>query len=619
MLNHKKIGANYLGDGKTEFCVFAPHNKEVFVHFTFPHEQQVLLTPMGRGYHQGLVENILPGSRYFFNLDGQEFPDPASNFQPDGVYGSSEVIDSNYHWSSQEKKWRGIPLSHYIIYELHVGTYTAEGTFNAIIPTLDELCKLGITVIEIMPIGQFCGERNWGYDGVFPFAPQNSYGTPDDLKKLIEACHKRGLAIVLDVIYNHLGPEGNVLANFGPYFTDRYHTPWGSAINFDGPYSDAVRYFFLQNALMWLRDYRIDALRLDALHNIFDYSAYNFLSELSDHVHRYAHRTDRHIFLIAESSLNDTKLIRPHQTGGHALDAQWNDDFHHALHAYLTDERMSYYQDFGQLSQLVKALSEGYVLTGQYSEYWKCRHGHSSQGISAEKFVVFSQNHDQIGNRPNGDRLCHLVELGQLKIAAALTILSPFIPLLFMGEEYAETAPFLYFTSHHDKNLINAVWEGRKAEIHENFHENSTPDPQDESSFNQSKLNKELAYQGHHAELFKFYQLLIQLRKTLPALVELNKRAMRVQSSPQKKLLFLHRWHQHSHAFIIFNFSKNQQNTVISLPAGKWKKHLDSSEPKFNSKVNLLPDDYTLLTYKQIQVKLESYSVILYSADNVGE
>lgn len=618
MLNHKKIGANYLGDGKTEFCVFAPHNKEVLVHVTFPHEQQFLLTPMGRGYHQSLVENILPGSRYFFNLDGREFPDPASNFQPDGVYGPSEVIDSNYHWSSQEKKWRGIPLSHYIIYELHVGTYTAEGTFNAIIPTLDGLCKLGITVIEIMPIGQFCGERNWGYDGVFPFAPQNSYGTPDDLKKLIEACHKRGLAIILDVIYNHLGPEGNVLANFGPYFTDRYHTPWGSAINFDGPYSDAVRYFFLQNALMWLRDYRIDALRLDALHTIFDYSAYNFLSELSDHVHRYAHRTDRHIYLIAESSLNDTKLIRPHQTGGHALDAQWNDDFHHASHAYLTDERMSYYQDFGQLSQLVKALSEGYVLTGQYSEYWQCRHGHSSQGIPAEKFVVFSQNHDQIGNRPNGNRLCHLVELGQLKIAAALTILSPFIPLLFMGEEYAETAPFLYFTSHHDQNLINAVWEGRKAEIRENFYESSIPDPQDESNFHQSKLNKKLAYQSHHADLFKFYQLLIQLRKTLPALLELNKRAMRVQSSPQKKLLFLHRWHQHCHAFIIFNFSKTRQNTVISLPAGKWKKYLDSSESKFNSNVNLLPDDYDLPTYKQIQVKLEPYSVILYSAVNVG-
>ncbi len=604
MSQEKKIGANYLGNNKTEFWVFAPHVQQISVHILTPDEQRINLNPQLRGYHHGVAENVAPGANYLFCFNGHEFPDPVSRYQPQGVFGPSQVVDPQFHWSNSE--WRGIRLSHYIIYECHVGTMTAEGTFKAIIPLLDQLCDLGITALELMPIAQFCGERNWGYDGVFPFAPQNSYGTPQDLKELINACHERGLAVILDVIYNHLGPEGNILGNYGPYFTDRYHTPWGAAINFDGPYSDAVRYFFLQNALMWLRDYHFDALRLDALHTIFDYSAYHFLAELSDYVHHYAHQSKRHIFLIAESALNDAKLIRPHQIGGYALDAQWNDDFHHALHALITGEDKGYYQDFGKIEDLTKAFREGFVLTGQYSNFWLCRHGGSSLNVPVEKFVVFSQNHDHIGNRPQGERSTQLMNFEQLKLTAGLVLLSPFIPLLFMGEEYAETAPFLYFTSHNSPVLQQAVWEGRKSELKSFFGVDETPDPQSENSFLKSKLDGSLKNRQPHQNLYQFYKKLIQLRKTMPCLIELNKKNYHVESSPKHKILFLHRWHDKNELFIIFNFKDQENNILNGLARGNWRKILDSSQPNHD-------DQSVIETNKPYLIKIPPHTLFIFT------
>jgi maltooligosyltrehalose trehalohydrolase len=411
-----------------------------------------------------VVQGVKPGTRYFYRLDGNtERPDPASKFQPEGVHGPSQVIDPHFVW--EELHWSGIPFSHYVLYELHVGTFTAQGTFDAIVPHLDELKDLGITSIEIMPVAQFPGDRNWGYDGVYPGAVQNSYGGPEGLKRLIDACHQRGLAVTLDVVYNHLGPEGNYLCDFGPYFTDRYHTPWGAAINFDGPDSDAVRRFFIENALSWVTEFRLDALRLDAVHGIFDFSALHFLQELAAAVHEQAERLNRRIYVIAESDLNDVRLVSSPELGGYGLDAQWNDDFHHALHTLLTGERTGYYEDFGRIQDLAKAFAEGFVYSGAYSPARRRRHGNTSKDLAADRFVVCAQNHDQVGNRLKGDRLSALVSFEGLKLAAAVVLLSPFIPLLFMGEEYGETAPFPYFVSHSDPDLIEVVRRGRRAEF----------------------------------------------------------------------------------------------------------------------------------------------------------
>ena len=441
-----------------------------------------------RGYHEVLVDGVEPGTLYRYRLDGTlERPDPASRCQPEDVHGPSQVVDSHFDWD--DSAWCGIPLREYILYELHVGTFTPEGTFEAIIPYLPELKALGITAIELMPIAQFPGQRNWGYDGVYPFAVQHSYGGPDGLKRLVQACHRHGLAVVLDVVYNHLGPDGNYLGDYGPYFTERYKTPWGGALNFDGPYSDEVRRFFIDNALFWVTEFRIDALRLDAVHAILDHSAQPFLQELGLALQARAEHMNRRIYAIAESALNDTRIIRSRELGGYGLDAQWNDDFHHALRVLLTDDRGGYYQDFGELGHLAKAFREGFVYAGDYSAYRRRRHGHSSRHMPAQQFVVFAQNHDQVGNRMFGERLSQLVSLEALKLAASAVLLSPFIPLLFMGEEYGEVAPFQYFISHLDPQLVDAVRRGRREEFAAFAWQGEPPDPQDIATFQRAKLD----------------------------------------------------------------------------------------------------------------------------------
>jgi maltooligosyltrehalose trehalohydrolase len=335
------LGSNYLGDGRCGFRVWAPLAQKVDVHIVAPHDRLEPLKRDMRGYHQAIVDTVTPGSLYLYRLDGiKDRPDPASRHQPRGVHGPTEVIDSDFPW--EDHWWTGLPLRDYLIYELHVGAYTPEGTFDAVIAHLDDLRDLGVTALNCMPVAQFAGTRNWGYDGVCPFAPQNSYGGPGGLKRLVNACHRAGMAVILDVVYNHLGPEGNYLSDFGSYFTERYRTPWGAAMNFDGPESDEVRWFFIHNALRWINEFHIDALRLDAVHAIVDFSAHPFLEELATLVHEHAERIGRRVYLIAESNLNDAKLIRPRELGGYDLDAQWNDDFHHALHALLTGEQTGY-------------------------------------------------------------------------------------------------------------------------------------------------------------------------------------------------------------------------------------------------------------------------------------
>ena len=586
----ERLGATPLTGGRCAFRVWAPNAGRVEVHLLGEDGRAVPLQPEERGVHAGVVDGVEAGARYRFRLDGGvERPDPASRFQPEGVHGPSEVVDTSaLPWSGAG--WNAPTLDDYVVYELHVGTFSAAGTFDGVLDALDELTELGVTAIELMPVAQFPGARNWGYDGVFPFAAQDSYGGPHGLARLVDACHGRGLAVVLDVVYNHLGPEGNVLGDFGPYFTDRYHTPWGDALNFDGPHSDEVRRYFIENALYWLGEMRIDALRLDALHAIVDVSAYPFLAELTDRVGELAAATGRRLTLIAESDLNDTKLIRPRAQGGFGLDAQWNDDFHHALHALLTGERHGYYQDFGRVRDFAKAFTEGYVYTGQHSRFRGRRHGNASGDLPARQFLVFGQNHDQVGNRMLGDRWTGLISFEASKLAAGTVLLSPFVPLLFMGEEYAEPAPFQYFTHHSDPRLIHAVRQGRRREFAAFGWAGEAPDPQDEATFLRSRLNRRLRETGPHRRMLDFYRELIRLRRRWPALAARDKERMRVDATESPPVLGLHRRADRHEAWAVFHFGRGPAASPVAPPGGAWEKRLDSADARWAGPGSVVPD-----------------------------
>ena len=609
------LGATYLGEGRCQFRVWAPLLQKVELRILSPRERNIPLDKEEWGYHYVIAEDVNPGDKYLYRLDGQkDRPDPASRFQPEGVHGPSEVVDSRFSW--EDDHWSGLPLHGYLMYELHVGTFTAKGTFEAVITHVDELKDLGITAVELMPVAQFPGNRNWGYDGVYPFAVQNSYGGPEGLLRLVNACHGKNLAVVLDVVYNHLGPEGNYLGDFGPYFTDRYKSLWGSAINFDGAYSDGVRRFFIENALYWVREFHVDALRIDAVHGILDFSAHPFLEELTSAVHDEAERLNRRVYLIAESALNDTRLIRSREVGGYGIDAQWNDDFHHSLHTLLTGERTGYYQDFGRLTDLAQAFREGFVYSGQYSSYHRRRHGNSSRDLSAHRFVVFSQNHDQVGNRMQGDRLSHLVCLERMKLAAGVVLLSPFIPLMFMGEEYGETAPFPYFASHSDPILIEAVRRGRQEEFAAFGWTNDPPDPQDEETFLRAKLNHHLRRKGHHRIILGLHKELLQIRKEILALTHLSKEDMDVLEYEREKVLVIRRWSGTDEAVTVFQFGEASATISIPLPEGRWTKRLDSADKQWAGPGSQVPDE--IISEAEIVLYLSPYAFILFLREKAG-
>ncbi len=571
-----ELGA-FFRNGKLHFRVWAPKAREVAVKIVTSGKEQVFPLSEGPdGYFTVPADGLSAGDRYFYVLDGiRQYPDPASRFQPEGVHGPSEVVDPRtFEW--HDTGWKGTPAEELIIYELHIGTFTGEGTFQAVATRLDYLHELGITAIEIMPVAQFPGSRNWGYDGAYPFAPQNSYGGPEGLKALVDSCHGLGLSVILDVVYNHLGPEGNYLDNYGHYFTDRYKTPWGMAVNFDGPYSDDVRRFFIDNALYWLTEYHIDALRLDAVHGIFDFSARHFLSELAAVVHNSKKVSGRNVHIIAESDLNDVRVIKPRKAGGYGIDALWNDDFHHSLHALITGEDKGYYEDFGGIEHLGKAFSDGFVYSGQYSRFRKRHHGSISKSIPPNKFIVCSQNHDQVGNRIRGDRLSQTQSLEKLKLCAALVILSPYIPLLFMGEEYGETSPFQYFISHADATLIQNVQKGRREEFAGFGRQEGLPDPQAENTFLNSKLHIERHEHGSHKILFDFYRKLLRLRKEIPLLNRPDKKSMKVTALEAEKILMVKRWDNDDEVVSIAGFNEKKVFIPWLFP-GAWDKLVESS------------------------------------------
>ncbi|HWD08165.1 MAG TPA: malto-oligosyltrehalose trehalohydrolase [Actinomycetota bacterium] len=502
----------------TRFAVWAP-DARIGVQLLVEGGSPVAMNAEPGGWYALEIpeEPAAAGVEYRFVVDGSEpLADPRSAWQPAGIDGPSRVLDpGTLVWTDGD--WRGVTmpwLSGGAVYELHIGTFSPGGTFEGTIERLDQLVELGVRAVEIMPVAEFSGDHGWGYDGVFLFAPHHAYGGPHGLNALVDACHARGLGVILDVVYNHLGPKGNVLGQFGPYFTDRYATPWGTAVNLDGPGSDEVRRFFIDNACMWLADYHIDGLRIDAIHAFVDLSATHFLAELAEAVAELSGTLSRQLVLIAESDLNDPRVVRLPAAGGFGLDGVWSEDFHHSLHAALTGERTGYYQDFGSLGDVAACLQRAAVYDGRYSVFRRRRHGAPAGDLPGRRFVGFSQNHDQVGNRALGERSAALMSLGRLKIAAALVLTAPFVPMLFQGEEWAASTPFLYFTDHADPELGRAVTEGRRREFAAfGWEPGQIPDPQDPATFERSKLIWAEREDPVHAEVLAWYRALLALRR----------------------------------------------------------------------------------------------------------
>ncbi len=605
-------GATLQGDGSTCFSVWAPAVETASVVILDAEGETAY--PMERrdaGLFQAQLPGVAAGTDYLYRLDGgRDRPDPVSRHQPAGVNGPSRVVDPTaFQWS--DSGWQGVETADLLMYELHVGTFSNAGTFDAAAERLAYLRDLGVTAIELMPVAEFPGRRNWGYDGVHPYAPQSSYGGPDGLRRLVDRAHRAGLAVFLDVVYNHLGPEGNYLAEFGPYFTTRYETPWGAAINFDGADSDEVRRYFIDNARYWVTEFHIDGLRLDAVQMIFDFGAYHFLAELADAVHRVAEAAGRRVQIIAESDLNDPRLVRSHDRGGFNLNGMWNDDFHHAIHAALTSERNGYYSDFGGVEPVARTLQDRFVLAGRYSAYRRRRHGAPASDIPADRFIVFIQNHDQVGNRARGERLSELVTHEQRKLAAAMLLLSPYVPLLFMGEEYGETNPFLYFVDHGDAELVEAVREGRRREFASFGWTGSIPDPGAEETFLRSRLEREKAVRPPHSQLARLYHDLISLRRSEPALRPGAAR-YRVASDVEAGSVTIFYECGGQALLVAHNLAAAQAKLRPSIPAGVWRRQVATDDAVYGGSGPAAPAQLVSTANEPLAVELPAHTSVLY-------
>ncbi|AXY72714.1 malto-oligosyltrehalose trehalohydrolase [Paraflavitalea soli] len=571
--NWPDVGAFYHAGNTCTFTVWSPLSQSVSL--LINGQQQPLLVDE-RGYWQVTLPGIEPGNQYQYVLDGGDpLPDPASCWQPKGVHGPSAVADPSFTWTDQA--WKGRPLGELVIYELHTGTFTPEGTFDGIIRQLGYLQQLGINAIELMPVAAFAGDRNWGYDGVFPFAVHTVYGGISGLKQLVNEAHRRGIAVILDVVYNHLGPDGNYFSQYGPYFTDKYKSVWARAINFDDAYCDGVRQYFWQNALRWLDEFHIDGLRLDAVHAIWDAGADHFLAALQRKVEALEKQTGRHKLLIAEFDLNDPRYVERVEKGGLGLASQWVDEFHHALHAIVTGEKEGYYEDFGEYWHLQQSLRSSYVYIGQYSRHRKKHFGALPAGIPYSRFVAFAQNHDQVGNRLLGDRLTTTLSFEALKLVAATLLLSPHVPLLFMGEEYGEQNPFQYFVSHTDPALIEAVRKGRREEFKHFNWQGEIPDPAAIETFNASKLSWNYSTDPRAQTLLRFYQYLIALRKSSPALCCTGREHLDILPIEDTGIIAFKRCAQDLEVLVFLNFNKQSAACTWPLPPPA-RRLLDSSE-----------------------------------------
>ena len=572
-IRQRNIGVNFK-NGLAEVLIWAPNAERVAL---IVEKIEVDMVRQKLGYWKLLTPSLKPGMSYQIGLDGKAYPDITSLMQPD-VHGPSVAIDlQNYNWKDDD--WKNHDLRDYIIYELHTGTFTPEGSFRGISEKFDHLIDLGVNAIELMPLAQFPGGRNWGYDGVYPFAVQNSYCAADGLRNLIDLCHQKGLAVIIDVVYNHIGPEGNYFSNYGPYFTEKYQTPWGNAINFDDAQCDAVRRYFIENVLMWFRDFHADALRLDAVHAIKDFSPKHILQEIREYTDRLMELTGQKHYLIVECDLNDTRFINSAATKGYGMDAQWIDEFHHALRVAAGGKKNGYYSDFDGIPSLAEAFKNAYVYHGQYSQHRKKYFGTDTAGNPGEQFVVFSQNHDQVGNRMLGERSSQLFSAAMQRLMAAAVMVSPYLPMLFMGEEWSASTPFQYFVSHSDEHLIQAVREGRKAEFKDFHGDGEAPDPQSEETFLTSRLDWDELAKEPHRHMLNYYRALITLRKKLPALKYPERGNLAVNIDEQMNLLTLRRTCEEQDLICLMNFSQVSQTPSVEEDFREWQQVFNSADP----------------------------------------
>lgn len=607
------LGAYYLGEGRCRFRVWAPEAEQVRVVFPGAEERVVPLVKRRRGYWQETVEGVELGANYFFRLDGmRDLPDPASRFQPRGVQGPSRVTDRGFTWN--DGHWFGIPLQDFVIYQVHVGTFTPEGTFGAILPHLSALRELGVTALELMPVMQFSQDRNWGYDPAFFYAVHNGYGGPVGLKRLVDACHLQGIAVILEAPYAYTDREGCVLKEYAPYYTSARRTDLGPSLNLNGPDSDEVRRFFVENALYWFDEFHIDGLRLDAVDCLMDESARPFVEDLVHAVSDLSDQLNRRIYLFTDNPQNDARLIRNWELGGWGFNACWNDDFHHSLHSLLTGEQNGYYKDYGYLRHFVKAYTEGFVYTGQRSQFRNRRFGSFSGVLPAKRFIVYAQNHREVGWRPDGLRLSRQVGLDSLKLAAGAVLLSPYVPLLFMGEEYGETAPFYHFTSFSSPETAQA----RREELNERcrrFGWRSIPmDPQDEAAFQASKLNPHAAQEPQRLVLRDFHRELLRLRRSVPALFLPGKLNLEVTGWGRDRVMYVRRWCEGSEVFIGLNFSDEDMTEVLPVPTGTWRKRLDSASEEWGGNGTVVPA--VLHSVGEVALTLPRRAVVLFELES---
>lgn len=576
-----RVGA-FFHKKSCEFTVWAPNHKNVQLTLD-DCKRQIPMKSLENGYWTTMVEPIEPYTTYMYQLNSQPpKPDPASHFQPNGVFGPSMVVDHEaFNWTDTD--WRGLELKDLIFYELHVGTFTSEGTFKAMLERIKELADFGINSVELMPVSQFSGQRGWGYDGVFPFAVQNSYGTPEDLKALVNKCHQQGVAVFVDTVYNHIGPEGNCLNDYAPYFISHRMTTWGPTLNLDGTLSSGVRNYYLENTQHWFRDYHIDGVRLDSILWMHDSSPKHFLQELNQTVQAQAKETKRKLYVIAETGFNEPQVLTSAAQGGWGFDGQWLDGFQHSLFSQLTGENKSYYRNFTELEHLIDTLTDAYVYVGKDQAFKRRQPEESYRWIPAWRLVVFCQNHDQVGNRLLGDRIASLAGLEAAKVAAGLVLLSPYVPLLFMGEEYGETAPFLFFSNYSGKELAGAIREGRRKEFAEFNWQGEVPDPQSIESFNKSKIDWQRRYEGEGKKIAGYYRSLIQLRKKVPAFQATEKRNLKSIQNQQGKVLFIEKSIGESKAALLTNLSKEKQRFEFQTEES-YVKVLDSTDALWGGK-----------------------------------
>ncbi len=576
-------GVAWLGDGRARACVWAPRAARVEVVLDSAGAAEVVpLTPGDRGWYVGQLTGVAPGMRYRLRLhraDGSHVDraDPASRFQPEGPLGPSAIDDrEGFAWT--DAGFRAPRLHEQVVYELHVGTFTPEGTFDAVVERLDHLVELGVTTIELLPVWQFSGGRNWGYDGVLPFAVQDTYGGPEGLRRLVDAAHALGLAVWLDVVYNHIGPEGNHLDDFGPYLTDQRGTPWGAGLNTDGEHADAVRRWVVEHGIACVRELHLDGFRLDAVHGIVDTSAVHLLEEFTTAVKAEGARLGKPVHVIAESDLCDPRLVREVAAGGYGMDAQWADDFHHAVHVALTGERGGYYVDHDGLADLVPMLRDRYLHAGRYSEHRKRTVGRPARDVPYDRFVACVQNHDQVGNRMLGERLTALTDRAGLEVAAAALLTAPFVPMLWMGEEYAEPAPFQYFVSHTDPELVEAVRTGRREEFSAFAWQGEAPDPQAEEAFRRSTIDLDLARDGGpHQAMFELYRELLALRRALPVLHDPAGQDVDATLPPGAQAVALHRVGPLGEVVVAINADDRDVEVVLPHAPGPWRERFSTA------------------------------------------